>query len=61
METEYPYEECRTCKTLEDCVHPDIQMDGMGTPLPPDCCPHPIDIMKATLKKRKKYKPDGIS
>jgi hypothetical protein len=48
-----PYEECKDCKTLGDCPHPDIEMNNMGTPMPPDCCPNPIKVMNATLKKRK--------
>jgi len=54
MKVEHPYPECSTCKTLEDCKHPDVVDDGMGSPLPPNDCPRPMDIMKATLKKHKK-------
>ena len=46
-----PYPECAKCKTLSDCPYPDIGDDGMSLPMIPDCCPKPIDIMKATLKK----------
>jgi hypothetical protein len=57
MKAENPYKECEKCKTLEDCPHPDVQSEvGMSLPMPPDCCPKPIDVMKATLKKREKYK-----
>lgn len=50
---EYPYAECENCKDLGDCRHPDVQVDGMGSVLPPDCCPKPIDVMKEAVKKRK--------
>jgi hypothetical protein len=49
-----PYPECVKCKDLGDCPHPDIEMNCLGTPMCPDCCPRPIDIMKETLKKRKR-------
>lgn len=49
----YPYPECEKCRSLEDCKHPDVDRDGMGSALPPDCCPKPIDIMRATEKKRR--------
>jgi hypothetical protein len=56
-ESDYPYEACKTCKTLGDCPFPEVAMDGMGSPLPPECCIKPIDIMNATLKKRKHDRP----
>jgi hypothetical protein len=49
----YPYPECESCKSLEDCKHPDVAQDGYGSPLPPEVCPHPIETMRVTLKKRK--------
>jgi hypothetical protein len=54
-----PYDECETCKELGDCPHPDVQEDMMGTPMPPDSCPKPIDIMNATVKKHKLRKPNN--
>lgn len=48
-----PYPECDTCKSLEDCKHPDVVRDGFGSALPPDICPRPIDIMRATEKERR--------
>jgi hypothetical protein len=48
-----PYEECKDCKDLGDCPKPDVAEDLMGSPMIPDCCPKPIDVMKATLKKHK--------
>ncbi len=56
MRNEYPYPECATCKTLCDCKHPDVALDGLGSPLPPDVCPRPIEIMRETEKKRKKMR-----
>jgi hypothetical protein len=53
MEKSYPYPECVNCNVLDDCPHPDISDDMLGTPLPPDSCLKPIEIMKATLKKHK--------
>jgi len=56
MKIEYPYPECETCKTLGDCKHPDVAEDGMGSPLPPSNCPKPMEVMKETVKKRKRKK-----
>jgi len=53
MKTSNPYKECDTCKDLGDCPQPEVARDGMGSPLPPDVCPRPIEVMNATLKKRK--------
>jgi len=52
-ENEYPYEACKTCKTLGDCPFPEVAMDGMGSPLPPECCLNPIEVMNATLKRKR--------
>jgi hypothetical protein len=54
-----PFPECKNCKTLGDCKHPDVAMDMMGSPLPPPECNKPIDVMKETVKQRKKIK-DGL-
>lgn len=56
MKSEDPYKECANCKTLGDCPHPDVEENCLGTPMCPDCCPRPIEIMKETLKKRKERK-----
>lgn len=48
-----PYPECETCKTLADCPRPDVEDNGMGSPMPPEVCPQPIQVMKATLKNKK--------
>lgn len=53
-----PYKECAECRTIEDCPHPDVANDLLGTPLPSDCCPRPIDIMNETLKKKRAKKDD---
>ena len=50
--TDYPFEDCKLCSGLECCPEPDVLEDGLGSPVPPDCCPRPIDILK-TLKKRR--------
>ena len=55
---ENPYWQCDGCKDLSDCPEPDISIDLLGQPLPPDCCPRPIDIMKETEKRRKQYDRD---
>ena len=54
MADQDPYKECANCKDLGDCPKPDVATDGLGSPLPPDVCPRPMDIMKATNKKHKK-------
>ena len=56
MKSENPYPECETCKDLGDCPHPEVAQDGMGTNMTPDCCPKPIEVMKATVKKRKLFR-----
>ena len=56
QDTEYPYVECRKCKTLEDCPKPEVALDGLGSPLPPDICPRPIEVMESTLKKHKRIR-----
>lgn len=53
-ESDHPYKECISCKTIADCPHPDVTMDGLSTPMPPDVCLKPIDVMNETLKTRKK-------
>jgi hypothetical protein len=53
-ESDYPYSQCEKCKDIGDCPAPDLTMDGMSSPLPPEVCLKPIDVMNATLKKRKK-------
>jgi hypothetical protein len=53
MEESYPYKECSTCQSLDDCPHPDLSDGQLSLPMIPDECPFPIKIMKATLKKHK--------
>lgn len=53
MENDNLYPECEWCQNLGNCPHPDVAQDMMGTPLCPDNCPKPNQIMKATLKKKK--------
>jgi hypothetical protein len=50
------YPECEKCKDLGDCKHPDVADDLMGSVLPPNDCPRPMDIMKETTKKRKAFR-----
>jgi len=50
---ENPYHECKNCKTLADCPHPDVENNMFGTPMAPDICPRPIEIMKETYKNKK--------
>jgi len=53
MEKSYPFEECKKCQVLDDCPCPDVTDDLLSTPFPPDCCPRPFQIIKATQKKHK--------
>jgi hypothetical protein len=53
-ESDYPYPQCDKCKDIGDCPHPDVEENMLGTPMPPLVCLRPIDVMKSTLKKRKK-------
>lgn len=53
MKEELPYEECNSCTILDDCKHVEVSSDMLGTPLPPDNCPRPIDILRETFKKHK--------
>jgi hypothetical protein len=56
---ENPFPECENCKTLLDCKHVEVTDDMMGSPLPPESCLKPMDIMKNTLKLRKGIKGNG--
>lgn len=56
MNSDDPYWECEWCKDLGDCPYPEVAQDGMGSPMCPECCPRPIEIMKATLKKKKQLR-----
>lgn len=49
----YPFDECEYCKTIIDCPHPDVDLSGFGVPMPPDCCPRPMDIMIKSERDRK--------
>ena len=53
---DFPYEACKTCKTLGDCPCPEVIEDGMGSPLPPESCPRPLEIMRDTTKMKKLHK-----
>jgi hypothetical protein len=55
---DYPFEACNYCENIEDCPHPDADLDGSGicVPIPPEVCPRPLKI--ALTKRNKK---DGIS
>lgn len=55
-EYDNPYPECAKCKTLADCPHPEVEDNMMGSPMPPEVCPKPIEVMNTTLKARKKAK-----
>jgi len=48
---EYPFEECKSCRILDDCPCPEVSQDMLGTPLPPESCPKPMSVMRATVKK----------
>jgi hypothetical protein len=53
----FPFPECKECMELTDCPHPEVDTDMMGTPIPPDCCPHPLKIVNRTTEtKRNKIK-----
>lgn len=48
-----PFPECAACDELGKCPRPDVAQDGFGTPMPPDVCLRPVDVMIATEKKHK--------
>jgi len=52
---ENPYPQCKTCRDLSDCPHPEISEDLLGRPLPPDNCPKPNKIMAQTEKKHRRH------
>lgn len=55
MKTASPlYPECEKCNTLADCPHPEVEDNLLGTPMCPEGCPRPIEVMKATLKVHKR-------
>jgi hypothetical protein len=47
------FPQCKDCKDLGDCPHPEVEDNELGTPMPPAGCPSPITIMAQTLKNRK--------
>ncbi len=53
MNNEFPYEQCKTCKDLGDCSHPEVTLDGFSDPIPPECCPKFNEIMIKTEKKKR--------
>ena len=56
IEIKYPYPECETCQVLDDCPCPQISDNPFCSPMPPDNCPFPIEIMKRTIKKHRLIK-----
>lgn len=52
-----PYKECEDCRDLGDCRHLEIAEDMMGSPMPPNNCPRPMDILKETYKRKKHDRP----
>lgn len=48
-----PFDECEWCETIADCPHPTVDNDNKGTPIPPDECPKPMAILKATRESVK--------
>jgi len=52
---DFPFNECKLCRTLDDCPNPDLPTDELGMSLPPDECPKPMNIMRRTLRKRNPY------
>lgn len=56
--TDHPFPDCNHCKTIEDCPHPDVDTNFFGSPLPPDCCLRPWEIMRNTEKEQKKKRHD---
>lgn len=52
MKSRFPYKECKDCRDLGDCPHPEVTGDLLGSPMPPDVCPKPIEVMVETLKKK---------
>jgi len=53
---DYPYPECKLCRTLFDCKHREMAMDDLGAHLPPDNCPKPFAVMRRTTRKLKNKK-----
>jgi len=45
--------ECTSCDDLGKCPHPEVAEDMMGSPMPPEGCPKPNEIMRNTLKKHR--------
>jgi len=53
MKEDYPYPECYKCRVLDDCPFPEVANDMLGSPLPPANCPHPMEVMRRTVRKHK--------
>lgn len=47
------YPECEKCRVLDDCPAPEIADNMLGSPLPPNGCPRPMEVMRRTVKKHK--------
>ncbi len=49
----FPFDECRECQSIKDCPHPEVELDGLGSPIPPDDCPRFTDIMKTIVEQQR--------
>jgi hypothetical protein len=54
MEQTNPYPECEKCKTLGDCPYRVVLDDGMGSVMPPSDCNRFTDVLRETVKERKR-------
>jgi len=50
---DFPYPECKLCRTLDDCKYREKPDDELSMELPPDICPKPFNVMRRTMRKRK--------
>lgn len=50
---EYPYPECKKCKTLGDCPYREVLEDGLGSVMPPSDCPKWMDMLRENTKMKK--------
>jgi|WetSurSiteA1Bulk_404760.scaffolds.fasta_scaffold26712_3 hypothetical protein len=56
MKEEFPYSTCSMCRTLDDCPYKIKTDNELSSYLPPDDCPHPLNVLRRTMRKRKKEK-----
>lgn len=56
---DYPFEACYQCENIEDCPHPDGNLDNSGIciPVPPPECPRGLKI--ALTKKKRNARMDN--